>query len=171
MALNLSRRNQVLGGLLLATLAVSAWTLLAAGTDESVVEPVARPARGTVPAAHKEAAESTATDLALGQRPEAPPKVVNLFSAYSYQAQAARPAGAEAPVRPHAPPLPFTYTGRLEIDGVSTYLMMQGDVPLGVTVGTAIGDFTLIEATGNRLVFLHGPTNERVEMPIAAPPN
>jgi len=169
MAVNVSRRNAVLGALLVATLAASAWTLLS-GSDEPVVQPVKRPDKaapagaGRAGAPRAPAAQSAPGDLALGERPPAPGKIVNLFSAYSYQAPPAT-AGAAATAKPHAPPLPFTYTGRLEIDGVATYLMMQGDIPLSVILGGSIGEFTLVEAGSDHLVFEHGPTGERVALP------
>jgi len=173
MSAKLSRRNLVLGGVLLATLAISAWTLLS-GSDEALVEPVARSVKGAAagPSIARLAQSAAATgaptgELALGQRPAAPTDASNLFSAYSYQAQAPATV-AQAPQKPHAPPLPFTYTGHLEIDGLATYLLMQGDAPLSVVVGAKVGDFTLVEARDGALLFLHEPTGERVLMPTAA---
>jgi hypothetical protein len=164
----LTRRNVVLGLLLLGTLAVSAWTLLDRSND-AVVEPVVRPARTSAAGAAVHGAPPPAgtTELRLLQRPGAPAAPVDLFGAYSYQPPAATP-GATPAQKPHAPPLPFTYTGHLEIDGQSTYLFLQADVPVGITVGSAIGDFTLVQAVGQTLVFLHGPTGERVSMPTGA---
>jgi hypothetical protein len=219
MRAQLSRRNVVLGALLAATLAVSAWTLLN-GPDDTVVEPVARPGKvsgastaastgaaanvspdaaadaaanassgksaGTAPATSGRAASGgapastearragagaspapSAGPWSLAPRPGPPAAITNLFGAYSYQAPSPVAATAAAP-RPHAPPLPFTYTGRLEIDGQDTYLFMQGDAPITATVGTVIGEFTLVEARGQNLVFLHGPSGERVPLSIGA---
>jgi hypothetical protein len=227
----LNRRNVVLGALLVATLALSAWTLLN-GPDDTVVEPAARPGKvagaatnaspggaanvspgastgastdtsanasanalanassgksaGAVPApsgsvASGGAAAATeprrasagalpapgAGPWSLAPRPGPPAAITNLFGAYSYQAPSAV-AAAPAPPRPHAPPLPFIYTGHLEIDGQDTYLFLQGDAPISATVGTVIGEFTLVEARGQTLVFLHGPSGERVPLSIAA---
>jgi hypothetical protein len=173
MAANLSRRKLVLGGLLLATLMVSAWTLLS-GSADSVVEPVARAGKVTAPGAkgtgatRKPAAPAMLDELVLVERPQAPARMVNLFPAYNYQAPAAAAPSAASMAKPHAPPLPFVYTGRLEIEGATTYLLMQGDVPLSVTAGAVVGEFTLVEAGGDRLVFEHGPTGERVVLPTAA---
>jgi len=176
MSAKLSRRNLVLGGLLLATVAVSAWTLLS-GTDDAVVEPISRSAKDNVAglasprtAPGAPAVVALSGELSLGQRPAAPKNAGNLFSAYSYQAPAPVQV-TQAPQKPHAPPLPFTYTGHLEIDGVATYLLMQADVPISVPVGANVGDFTLVEASGNGLVFLHGPSGERVVLPTATPTN
>jgi hypothetical protein len=61
------------------------------------------------------------------------------------------------------------YTGRLDIEGRTTYLFLQhGDTPIGATVGTPIGEFTLVEISGPNLEFVHGPTGERVTMSITS---
>jgi hypothetical protein len=170
MLAGLSRRNQILGVLLAATLAVSAWTLLSP-PDDAVVAPAARGNRpaGTADARHAaaHAAAKGTLGLALGQRPAPPEALSNLFGSYSYQAPTVS-ASAPAAARPHAPALPFTYTGHLEIDGKDTYLFLQGDVPITASVGTVIGEFTLVEARNQTLIFLHGPTGERVSLSIAA---
>ena len=175
MPLNLSRRNAFLGGLLLLTLAISAWTLMS-GPEESVVEPVARTSKSAAggavgsAAARKPPADSPAAATGPAERPRAPAAITNIFSAYSYQAPVAAPVTAPV-ATPHAPPLPFTYTGRLELEGGNTYLLMQGDVPLSVTVGSVIGEFTLVEGGNDRLVFQHGPTGERVVLAAIKGPN
>lgn len=172
MAFNVNQRSLVLGGLLLATLAVSAFTLLS-GTDETVVEPVARPAKvgapatGSAGATRRTSGEANTEDLTLTERPPPPARIPNLFSAYTYKAPEAAPV-AQVIAKPHAPPLPFTYTGHLEIDGTSTFLMMQGDAPLSLTLGSVIGNFKLVEAAKDHLVFHHEPTGESVVMTIPA---
>ncbi len=170
MLAGLSRRDRVLGVLLAATLAVSAWTLLDTPQDP-VVEPAVRTTRAPGAREAHRAATDAAADangaLALAQRPVSPPTVTNLFGSYSYQAGTVA-AVAPTAARPHAPPLPFTYTGRLEIDGRETYLFLQGDAPISASVGTVIGDFTLEQANGQTLVFVHGPSGERVSVPIGA---
>jgi len=172
---NMNRRNFVLGGLLLVTLAVSAWTLMS-GPDESVVEPVARQAKGVASGAKVNAVarrpvpDGPPAVMGPVDRPQAPAAIVNLFSAYSYQAPVAVPSAAVVS-KPHAPPLPFTYTGRLEMTDGTTYLLLQGDTPLSVTPGSAVGDFTLVEAGNDRLVFQHEPTGERVVLSTAKGPN
>ena len=93
----------------------------------------------------------------------------NVFGAYSYQAPRPAPV-AVAPEPPHAPPLPFSYSGRLVIDGRATYLLLQSGTPISVTVGADVGDFKLVEAEADRLVFLHGPTGQQVAMSLAGKP-
>jgi len=100
----------------------------------------------------------------------------NVFAAYNYKPKpnpaavaAAAAAALQPPPAPRAPPLPFAFTGRLIINGETTYLLLQGDAPLEVRVGSNVGDFKLVEAGLDRLVFQHGPTGDRVPMAIAAP--
>jgi len=172
----MNRRKLVLGAALLVTVAWSAWTLIAPQQDE-VVQASLRPATGasTAIAPGTSAARAqrpgagapppAALALELSQRPLAPAKERNLFGAYSYQAPAPRVAQA-APPPPQAPALPFRFTGRLVVEGKATYLMLQGEEPIGVTVGASIGEFQLVEADPQQLVFLYGPTGQRVPMSI-----
>lgn len=171
----MNRRAALLGAALFGAVGWSAWALVSSPAAD-VVEPARRGGVALAPATTHpdagtgstgEAAVPAPDALRLIPRPTAPSHARNLFDAYSYRAAPAAAAVAAAPV-PHAPPLPFVYTGRLVIEGRATYLMLQGEAPVGITVGGAIGEFTLVDAAPDRLVFLHGPTGERVTMPIAA---
>ena len=64
-------------------------------------------------------------------------------------------------------PLPFTYAGRLEIDGKSTYLLLQGERTLWVAVGGSAGDFMLTSVGPDGLLFTHQPTG--LTQVLAAP--
>jgi hypothetical protein len=174
------RRNLILGAALLVTVAWSAWTLVApAPEDVDVVQARVRsPAAGTASAAsagsgarplRADAGEALAppAPLQLPQRPAAPSNERNLFGAYSYQAPAPKLAAA-APAPVQAPPLPFRFTGQLIVDGKATYLLLQGDEPVGVTVGASVGEFQLVSADDRQLVFQYGPTGQRVPMSIAS---
>ncbi len=161
----MSRRQLVLGLALLLSLAWSAWTLTAPDADDGValaVRPLAGKAERIGPSI-----ASAAGNLTLPQRPQAPGKVKNLFGEYSY-----RPPAPPTPVAvaeaAHAPALPFVFTGRLIIDGETTYLLLQGAAPVQIKVGAAVSDFRLVEAAPERLVFVHEPTGERVAMSIAS---
>ena len=93
---------------------------------------------------------------------------VNIFAAYNYKPRVApAPAAALVDTTPRAPALPFVYTGRLIINGESTYLLLQGDAPLEARLGSNVGDFKLVEAGLDRLVFLHGPSGDHVSLAIA----
>jgi len=112
---------------------------------------------------------TSAQVLGVVARPPAPSRIHNLFGAYTYEAPRPAPV-AMAPEPPHAPPLPFAYTGRLVVDGRATYLLLQSGVPISVTVGGDVGEFKLVEAAADRLVFLHGPTGQQVAMSLASKP-
>lgn len=111
----------------------------------------------------------SAPSLGWSVRPQAPTKPHNAFGAYTYAPPRPAPV-AVAPEPPHAPPLPFAYTGRLVVDGRATYLLLQSGTPISVTVGADVGEFKLVEAGPDRLVFLHGPTGQQVAMSLASKP-
>jgi len=107
--------------------------------------------------------------LELSDRPQPPALSHNLFASYTYEAPRPAPV-AVAPEPPHAPPLPFAYTGQLVIEGRPTYLLLQSGAPISVTIGGNIGDFKLVQAAIDQLIFLHGPTGEQVAMSISNKP-
>jgi len=156
---------------LVATLAVSAWSLWSDG-DTGVVAPVARgdrpPAAGKPPLGRRDQAGSRPAAAAPVARPPAPEHFGNLFVAYDYKPPAPPPVAAPAPV-PHAPGLPFAFAGRLIIGDQTTFLFLQSGASLEARVGSSVGDFQLVEASQDQLVFLHGPTGDRVPLSIASP--
>ncbi len=172
----MNRRKLLLGLALLVSVAWSAWILTA--NQDDVVQATVRPGAAVRAVAHaathavsgKSANASAPAEFALAfelpQRPIAPKQPGNLFGAYTYEAP--RHQVAVAPEAPHAPPLPFVFTGRLIVDGHATYLLLLGNVPISATLGSDIGEFKLVEADPAQLVFLHGPTGERVAMSIAS---
>lgn len=111
----------------------------------------------------------SARGLDLEARPPAPVRPHNLFGTYTYEAPRPAPV-AIAPQPPHAPPLPFVYTGQLVVDGRATYLLLQSGVPISVTVGNDVGEYKLVEASADRLIFLHGPTGQQLAMSLAGKP-
>ncbi|HYA58886.1 MAG TPA: hypothetical protein VED85_00875 [Burkholderiaceae bacterium] len=175
----MKRRAFVLGLGLLGSLVWSAWVLIT--PKEEVVEATARSATARVapsrPAAQDESHDarsaapnsSPATRFELTQRPLAPPKPHNLFAAYTYEAPHRSPP-PPPPEPPHAPPLPFGYAGRLVVDGRPIYLLLQAGAPISVTVGASVGEFKLIQAAPDQLVFLHGPTGQQVAMSLGSHP-
>jgi hypothetical protein len=168
----MSRRNFVLGIALLASVALSAWSLVKTDSDDLVVQAKVHPHAVTAVSASSAGTRTTGPDKTaspgdLSGRPAAPTQVTNLFATYSYEAPRAAPM--PAPIEPpHAPPLPFVFTGRLIDQGRSTFLLLQGDATVAVTVGSDVGDFKLVEADPQHLVFLHGPTGQRVPLSIAS---
>lgn len=171
----MKRRAIVLGAAMLASLAWAGWAMTTDPVDdgEALVRPrprgefrVALAPRdgGTAPA--RAGAAPRPPLLELPARPAAPPQARNLFAGYSYEAPRPR-AAPPPPEAPRAPPLPFTFTGLLVIDGKPTYLLLEGDATISATIGAQIGEFKLVSAETSRLVFLHGPTGELVPMPIS----
>lgn len=168
----------MLGLGLLGSLGWSAWILITPGdevvlaTNHGTRPQVGVPQGGPTPTRPDESAAHDVVSLqglGLAGRPRAPVKTRNLFGAYSYEAPR-RAQVAVAPEPPHAPPLPFAYTGQLVIDGRATYLLLQSGTPISVTVGADVGDFKLVQADADRLVFLHGPTGQQVAMSLASKP-
>jgi hypothetical protein len=174
-----NRRHAVLGAALAIALGWSAWALTDDGAE--VVGATARaPARAGADGPRQLAAlapslpNGTAPpavtppddDLELASRPAPPRHLRNLFGEYSYEAPKPK---VEAPPAetPHAPPLPLTYAGRLVVDGQTSYLFNDGDNGTVVlALGADAGPFKLVEANGGQLVFLHGPTGDRVQVSI-----
>jgi len=108
-------------------------------------------------------AAQMAGTLRLRPREPAATAPRDLFAAYSWQP----PPPPSPPPAPQAPPLPFLYTGRIELDGIPIFLLLQGERVLRVGVGDEVGDFTLSSAAGQTLVFLHRPTG--LSQMLAAP--
>ena len=68
---------------------------------------------------------------------------------------------------PQAPALPFTYGGRLEVEGKSTFLLLEGERTYRVTIGGLVGEFKLMSSSPQGLVFQHEPTGQ--SQTLAAP--
>jgi len=171
----MNRRTLILGLGLLASVAWSAWTLTSDGDSADTVQPVLRRPQASVkgseqasatPAVLATGTAAISPALALPDRAPGAAKGINAFGAYNYQ-PAPVPHPAALAAAPHAPPLPFVFTGRLIIDGRTRYLFLQADNPLEVSLGANLGDFTLVEASADQLIFLHGPTGDRVTVAIA----
>lgn len=183
----MNRRMLVLGVALLISVAWSAWTLTEGdgadgSADAGIVQARVRPGAGAANKAANAAIGATARlngsagsaapaarmTLELAQRPAPRDKPDNLFAAYSYSAPQAPVAAVQIVTPPpSAPPLPFRFGGRVVIDGKTTYLLTMGEEDIGATIGTDIGEFKLVEADPMQLVFLHGPSGQKVPMSIA----
>jgi hypothetical protein len=171
----MNRRSLLLGGGLLVTIALTAWTL-ATDDNAEVVQASARPGARAGGATIKPApatatvagAASPPASASLDARSSAPEKIHNVFGEYSYQ-PAPRPVLAQAAPAPHAPPLPFVFSGRLMIPGRATiYLLTENNAPVEVHLGSDLAGFKLVEESPQQLVFLHAATGDRVSMSIAS---
>ena len=147
------------------------WTPDAGGSSllPGIVQPVERAHAATMqpvtpmPASSGQTAGNAGGRYELLQLPSRPEPVVaphDLFAAYSWTPPpppAASPAASVA-AAPQAPSLPFTYGGRIEIDGKSIFLLLEGERTHRVSIGESVGEFKLTSSGPQGLVFLHQPT-------------
>jgi hypothetical protein len=170
-------RRRVLGVALAATVALVLWTRIAPDDAGDAPPAAARDMRetrgasgasvGSVPAARAPlrladrtatAAEPVDRALVLPQRsPPAGGAPANLFSA-PRRAPPPQAVAAAAPPPPVAPPLPFTYGGRLVVDGETAWLLVDAGRTQIVRTGDTLGEFTLRTASDSALGFVHLPT-------------
>lgn len=181
MRINPKLRMGLVIGALALTLGAVRWADTLTDVPEAsaggVAEPVARPR----PAAQTNTAQHTpALDLQKLQRPRsldpdgdpfgprsfrpAPPKITP-------QAAAAQAALAvPPPPPPQAPPLPFTYMGRLSEERDTTVFLTLGDRNLVVKPGDTIDNTYKLEEVGeSAIVLTYLPMNQRQTLPIGTP--
>jgi len=157
----------MLAGTVMLSLQSLTWMPNSDGSDAvpALVRPVARASGATIPQARP---RGTAGDASGGTgkldvswqlhgRPEPARSPHDLFAAYSWQPPPP-PAPVVAAPPPEAPEPPFVYIGRIEVEGRSIFLLLQGERTLRVTVGQSVGDFSLTSSGPQGLVFLHQPT-------------
>jgi len=179
MKLHARQRWLVLGGLLTATLAAAAW--IRDSTDAPESEVVASSNSGAAPAVaqlrragaegdavinleklkSRDLGKATRDPFATGKKPRA---------AKTKPGGAARPAQTAVAPSPSAPPLPFTYMGKLMSDGDLAVFLVQGERNLIVHEGDTIDSLYRVEriAEGDiTLLFL--PLNQRQTMVIGEP--
>lgn len=123
-----------------------------------------RRARATAPAPVTTAVTTAASHserLRLDPRPDPHTRVRDLFArpAPPAPARPPAPAVAAAPVQPaSAPRLPYTYLGRLEVDGAVQVFLMEGDQALIATVGKPVSrGWRLLAADARQLRFKYEP--------------
>ncbi|MDP3585059.1 MAG: hypothetical protein Q8R61_08035 [Thiobacillus sp.] len=153
-----SRRRALL---FLALAGVVGWSLwLAFGETENagvdVAEPVTR-ARSPAPA-------ETAAPV---QPPEAAPRLAlsrsNLFPQQTWYVPPPPPPPQPyvAPPPPQAPSLPFSYMGRWQEAGQTTYYLARGTLPVSVRAGQVLdGVWRLEPVTGGQLNFTYLPLDQ-----------
>jgi hypothetical protein len=153
-----SRRRALL---FLALAGVVGWSLwLAFGETENaevdVAEPVTR-ARSPAPA-------ETAAPV---QPPETAPRLAlsrsNLFPQQTWYVPPPPPPPQPyvAPPPPQAPSLPFSYMGRWQEAGQTTYYLARGTLPVSVRAGQVLdGVWRLEPVTGGQLNFTYLPLDQ-----------
>ncbi len=155
-------RRRVIGAALAVTVALALWTRIAPDpADEVSTGAGVQPARAPLRLADRAATAAEPVDAALvlpqrSQPAGAPP--ANLFSAPRRAPPKQDVASAAAPPPPSAPPLPFTYGGRLVVDGETAWLLVDAGRTQIVRAGDTLGEFTLRTASDSALSFVHLPT-------------
>jgi hypothetical protein len=152
---------------LIAALAVVTAAGVVAGRERPALEVIeARPAQ-----TEKRAAALPEIDLERLKRAEAPPPQADPFAPRSFapppQAVVARAAAPEAP---SAPPLPFTYIGRLIQDGKTEVFVVRGDELISIAAGQNIDAQYRVDAISEaRIAFTYLPlrTRQSLELPEA----
>jgi hypothetical protein len=151
---------------------------VAAGVSLSVTEPEGeslvqaverpRPHAATPPerALRGEPAERVRFER-LSERPRVGGEVADVFAARSWR----KPEPAAAPERPSAPPLPFTYLGRLHTTDSDTAFVALGERNLVVRSGDVIQDTYRVErVAGSAVTFRHLPTGAQQTLAIGGSP-
>lgn len=153
-------RRRVL--LFLALAGVVGWSLwLASGETEHAVVDVAEPVTRPRPAAPAEAVAARA------QQSEAAPRLAlsrsNLFPEQTWYVAPPPPPPPPyvEPPPPQAPALPFSYMGRWQEAGQTTYYLARGTLPVSVRAGQVLdGVWRLEPVTGGQLNFTYLPLDQ-----------
>jgi hypothetical protein len=148
-ALTARNRWLLLGGTLALTLAAARFVggedAVPAAASGAATEPPA-PARQRPAPPEPE----VALDRLAARTPRAPE--ADPFRALSWQtpvqAEARKSVPATPPARPQAPPLPFTYMGKLLEDGKTTVFLVQGERNLIVRAGDTIDGTYRVDRIG-----------------------
>ena len=178
------RVGLVIGALLLTVGAVK-WADTLTDVPEASAGGVAQPVERARPAPAQRASTPTqpapALDLQKLQRPRALTPDGDPFGPRSFRPappklspQAAQAAAAAAapppPPPPQAPPLPFTYMGRLAEERDTTVFLTLGDRNLVVKLGDTIDNTYKVEEVGDTsIVLTYLPMNQRQTLPIGTP--
>jgi len=156
--------------LFVALAGVAAWSIWLAINDRSnddagdridVAEPAAhapRPVR---------AAQAPAPAAGRAKQPEAEPRLAlsrtNLFPEQTWYVPPPPPPPPPyvPPPPPQAPALPFSYMGRWQEAGQTTYYLARGTAPVSVHAGQVLdGVWRLEPVTGGMLNFTYLPLNQ-----------
>lgn len=157
------RRHLMLGIALLATLAATVWVSRWETDEESATAP-ARP-RPSRPPATERGADAVALTLPA---PRAPGEgtITDLFAPRSWRAAPAPVPTPPAPP-PSAPPLPFTYLGKLILDGEVVVFVSTPERNFAVREGELIdGTYRIDKIAPPTLSLTYLPLNEKQTLEI-----
>jgi len=160
------QRRSVLFVALAGVAAWSAWLAVgeqpgdARGDLVAVAEPVARPERPRsvsrpLPVAARATSHDAEPRLGLAR--------ANLFPEQTWYIPPPPPPPPPyvPPPPPQAPPLPFSYMGRWQEAGQTTYYLARGALPVSVHAGQVLdGVWQLEPVTGGMLNFTYLPLNQ-----------
>lgn len=173
----------LLAALLTATLSAAAWVREGDKADDAeVVAPRStKHDSGGTPARQAQVAKAPATKgeqtphvhLEKLRATKATGQPDDAFAPRSWAPPAAKAAAREAanapPPPPTAPPLPFTYMGRLLSDNQQKVFLTAGDRNLIIREGDTVDAIYRVEKLSDAgVTFLHLPTGIRQELPISA---
>lgn len=159
-------RKPILFAALAATLIAAFW----GGDDGEIAEPVERPARAAArdASSRQSAPAPVALRSELLQRQSADLEIDNIFAARSWYVPPPPPKPLPPPP-PTAPPMPFTYIGKLEEQGRTMIFLSRQGVNYSVKQGDQIeGTYRVDEISPQAVILTYLPLNIRQTLPIGA---
>lgn len=158
-----------------AAFAVVALVLLASvviGRENPRPAPAPLPAvRAETRPAAPQSARASAADLDLERirRPAVEETIPELFAPRNLEQSPQAHAKPGPPAKPVAPPLPFTYLGRIADGGRNAIFLARGERTYSVSVGERIDEtYRLEQATPSTLTFTYLPLGTRQSLAIPA---
>lgn len=155
------QRQIALGSALVLTLALVAWVGQEAGEEDAPAVEAPRPA-GSRPPGPQAGGGTPPADTAPGLRPGRPAaagepgEIKDLFAGQTWE----RPPPPAEAAPPEAPPLPFTYLGRLVDQGQVTVYLAEEDRNLAVRQGDVInGTYRVKRISPSAVTFIYIPMN------------
>ena len=116
--------------------------------------------------ARQEAPVAADIDLSKLERPGIPAAQADPFVPRSF-APPPRTARAEAAEKPVAPPLPFTYVGRLTQDGLTEVFVTRGDELISVAAGRNIdAEYRVDSISASRIAFTYLPLKTKQSLEL-----
>ena len=161
-------RRTVLFAALALTLIASFW----GGDKDEVSQPVERAVRSAPRATQNQTPPTPETLRSeLLQREAADLDITNIFAARSWYVPPPppKPARPLPPPPPTAPPMPFTYIGKIEEPGRSMVFLSRDGNNYSVKQGDQIdGTYRVEEITPQAVILTYLPLNIRQTLPIGA---
>ena len=166
MNLSPGARKIVLFAALGVTLAAA---LLGGGPEEEISEPAKENVKRSTSARKAPPQETTvALDSDRLKRDAAEWDVVDIFATQTWYVAPPPPPPAKPPP-PSAPPLPFSYIGKLEEAGATTVFLTRQGINYSVKQGDQIeGTYRIEQISPQAVVLTYLPLNIRQTLPIGA---